>query len=273
MLKRLLTSALTFMVLVLGVQSTWGQQLYLSFDAGYGTPVGSQKQILEHVTYTENGFNKENIDFSLGQGMQFGGSLGYMFNEKIGLEAEISYLVSQTVTARWTHEDWNSTTALSARMLNFSPNIVVSTGTDEDISLYAKFGAVIGRGKITSVENEVYRGDSIYIKKELSGGLAIGMNAGLGVNFLLSDQVSFFGEIYSRNMSYSPKRGEVTGMLWNGEEQHTDGLEICDREIIFVDEIAHTYEGERDNSQPTEALSQKYPFGNLGLKIGLRIGF
>lgn len=273
MLKRLLTSGLTFMVLVLAAQSTRGQQLFLSFDAGYGTPVGSQKQILEHVTYTENGFNKENIDFSLGQGVQFGSSLGYMFNEKIGIEAGVSYLLSQTVTARWTHEDWNSTTSLSARMLNFSPNIIVSTGADEDISLYAKFGAVIGHGKLTSEENEVYRGDSVYLRKELSGGLALGMNAGLGVNINLSDQVSLFGEIYSRNMSYSPKRGEVTGMVWNGEEQQPEGMEICDREIIFVDEISHTYSGKRDNSQPSEALSQKYPFGTVGLKFGLKIGF
>lgn len=266
-----LKSTLTVLFMALIAVPVWGQKLYLNLDAGYGFPMNTQSQFLENYTYNENGFEVENIHLSLGEGFQFGGALGVMFNKHIGIEAGVTYLKGNTTTGEWISDYSESYISVRSNMLNITPGIVVAAGFDR-VNPYAKFGMVIGSGKIILESEEYYDGDEMFMKMVLNDGIAYGVNAGLGANVNLSDRIAIFGEVYSRNLAYSPKRGEITEYTWNGEDQLAD-MEVYDKQMVFVDEMKHSYDDPVNETEPSEELGSKYPFGTIGVKIGLRIGF
>jgi len=275
MRKIILMSVLSVSLIANGL---YAQGAYVSLNAGYG--LGSSSQSLANTTKTSGSSStittEENVNLSLGKGLNFGGTFGYMLNKNIGAELGLSYLIGGTTTQKNASTGsstnyYSTNTDYSASMLRINPSIVIASGLD-GINPYAKFGAVIGTGSFTADVNEsqTYSSKTSVFKQttKYSGGLAVGVSASLGASFKLNDKISLFGELALISLSYAPTKGEITAYTENGADK-LSSLTTNDKQTDFVDKTTTTSTATPD-SQPNQQLKSKYPFGSFGLNIGLK---
>lgn len=274
MKKIKLLSLITVFACILCVNNLFGQGAYININAGYGFNMSSQNLYyfdFYNYTSTSNSSTSEQVYVSLGKGLNFGGAFGYMFNENIGAELGISYLLGGKSSAKDDYQDGTTDYTLSSNMLRINPSLVISSGLD-GVNPYAKFGLVIGTGSVNYEYEDNDDGDIYKMKLKMEGGLAMGLNAAIGANFTLSDNMSLFGEINMINMSYAPTKGEVTEATYNGADELPD-MTTSEKEIEFVDSYTYSYDNPPPDSQPSKELKQKLPFGSLSANFGIRIIF
>lgn len=296
--------AITFSLISITVFS---QGFYFSFNAGYGLGKGTQsldgfnnssdEYFSDYINYEDRyEYTEEKQFVSLGQGFNFGGTVGGMFNKHIGAELGVSYLLgskwSVTKDYRSEYVDYSETRiyeetttyTLYSRMIRIIPSIVVAGGF-EKIDPYAKFGLLIGTGSVMteqegtdeytyepnmgSTVHEEY--DFIY-KRTFDGGIALGISAAAGVNFNLDDHLSLFCEINTVNLSYAPKRSEYTEAEYDGDNVLRD-WETNQIEFEYVDTYEYDSDDPPDDDDPSQEIKHKLPFGSVGFNFGLKIRF
>lgn len=268
-----LFSIAIFAILVIS-SNLFAQGIYVDIETGYGVKTSSQT--LDYfgfysVTEFPDSSTVEQVYISLGEGLHFGGAVGYMFNESIGAELGLSYLLGGGTTARSESYDGDTTTyTLSSNMLRIIPTFVISSGFGR-FNPYAKFGMVLGIGSVGLEMLSIEEAEVSRMTTKFDGGLAVGLKAATGASFTLRDNMSLFGEMGMINMSYAPTRGEVTEATLNGADM-LPGMTTNEREIEFVDN--YTAVGvPTPESQPDRRLKQKMPFSSFGINFGLRINF
>lgn len=281
---------LTFLLAgIFSIGQLFSQGLYVKINAGYGVPSSTQN-LEEYNNYTYNytgGDYSENIvervNFSLGQGINLGGNVGFMFNANFGVDLGLSYLIGGKVESRSldNYESWynyinDTKMSTSATMLRISPSFILVADLIK-INPYARFGAVIGKGKITqNIMNYYWEDyDGIYESTqeytyELTGGTSIGLTAGIGALYNIAGNISVYGELSMISMNYAPEKGKAVKALWNGEN-YMDELPRYEKEILFLDKLDGYSEPSQDD--PDRRLKQNLPFSSFGLNFGVRIGF
>lgn len=264
------------MVIVIScfANNLFAQGAYVNVNAGYGLNMSSQNLYYFDFYNTTSGSNSstsEQVNVSLGKGLNLGGALGYMFNKNIGAELGISYLLGGKSKAKDTYTWGTDDYTLSSKMLRINPSLVIASGF-EKINPYAKFGLVIGFGSIMYEYKDNDDGDIEVMKMKLNGGMALGLSSGVGAMINLSDKMSFYGELNMINLSYAPTKGEITEATYNGADELPD-MTTSEKEIEFVDSYTRNYNNPPADSQPSQELKQKLPFGSFGVNVGLRIHF
>lgn len=251
--------------------SAMAQGAYVDVNLGFGAGCGSQNMPgFYNSTESANSLNLEQINLSFGKGLNFGAAVGYMFNQHIGAELGLSYLIGGKTTAKEIDFPKGTTeTTLSAKMMRINPTMVYNAAFD-GLSPYAKFGLVIGSGSITSEEVGNDGTDSYTENWKYDGGLAMGMSAALGATLKLSDNMSFFGELNMVNMSYAPTKGSMTEAIYNGTNVLAL-IDVEDKEIEFEDSV--TYTGNEASTSPSKALKMLMPFGSVGVNVGVKMTF
>lgn len=250
------------------------QKTYLKINTGYGFKVGSQNSeyfnFINRSSDASNNRTYKQINFSLGKGINLGGTLGYMFNKNIGVEVGLDYLIGHKYEASTKSTNSNpSYINLSSKMIRINPSVILSTA-NEKINPYAKFGFVIGSGYILYEEDEYVSGNHLESKHKMNGGFAFGLSSAIGINYKLNDNTDFFGELNIINMSYSPKKAEMTEYKVNGVDNLLK-VPTYYKEIEFEDEISENSNTPINESQPNKVLKQSFSFGSFGLNIGLKI--
>lgn len=244
------------------------QGAYVNLNVGYGFCMSTGTMDgLYNYTSGQNSSTVEQIYFSLGKGLNFGGTFGYMFNEHVGAELGLSYLLGGKTKAKDEYSGGTTDYTLSSNMFRFIPTIVIAAGT-EGVNPYAKFGFVIGTGAVSMELEDNDDGDVVISKMKLNGGAAFGINGALGAIFELSDNISLFGELNAVNMSYAPKKGEITEATYNGKDVLPD-MTTSEKEVEFVDEYTYNYNSPPPDSQPSKELKYKLPFGSFGINFGV----
>lgn len=252
-------------------------QVYIKVNAGYGFSMGDHG-ILSNYEATNNGPNTtyryESVKLSFGKGVNFGGAIGLMFGENIGAELGLNYLVGGKTKTTDTYgnspDPSVSKTTISANMLRIMPTLILSAGKS-GVNPYAKFGLVIGTGKIVgeTVDDGAF---GQYISGyEYSGGVALGFNSAFGVDFSLNDKMNFFAELSYIGMSYAPTKGELVKSSLNGEDDLST-MSTNERKIEFVDEYTEVA-GAPDSGVPDKQLRQSYPFSSIGFNLGVKFSF
>lgn len=251
----------------------YGQGAFITMHTGYGLKTSSQNYFYNY-TEGENSYTEEQVNVSLGQGLDLGASIGYMFNEHIGTDLGISYLIGSKRTAHDIYMDpyfGNSTTDYSmyANMLRINPSIVISGGSRK-LSPYAKFGILFGSGTVKYEINAVEDNEVLSMKMKMNGGLSVGLTSGIGANLKINDKMALFGEIQAINMSYSPTKGKLTELTEAGVDLLPE-LTTSEKETEFVDSHTFNYENPPSDSKPSQELKQKLPFGSVGFNLGIRM--
>ena len=256
-------------VISLFAKNLFAQGAYVHVNAGFGLEMSSQNisyfDFYNNTRGTTTNTN-EQVNLSFGKGLNVGGALGYMFNNNIGAELGVSYLIGGKSKAKDIYTGGTTDYTLSSKMLRINPSLVIASGFDK-INPYAKFGFVIGSGSVIYDYIDNDNGDIEVRKEKLNGGLAFGLNAGVGALFNLSENMSFFGEINMVNLSYAPTKKEVKKATFNGANE-LPGMTTRERETVFVS--SYNTGDPRLDSQPKTELKQKFPFGSFGVNIGLK---
>lgn len=255
------------------------QYAYFHAGGGYGLPSSPINfEGFSNTTDDGNTFTNEQVKLSLGKGINFNGAFGYMFNDNFGAELGVNYLMSSTWESKSTISSGTinsglEVTTIDASMTRINPMFVLQSESSA-ITPYAKLGMVIGFGSIkntfNTTENNFGNVTTFESAAKLSGGIGIGFNAALGANFEIGDNMFIFGELAFVNMSYSPANGELTKYIVNGND-NLSKLDVNDKKAVFVD--SYEQSGTTPSTEPSKVLTEKYPFGSVGLNIGFRMTF
>lgn len=258
----------------------FSQSSYISIHAGYGWNASSGNiGGIENATYSANSntltdlspVNEEQINISLGKGTSFGITGGYMLNSNIGAEIGISMLKGDvtssksTIVASSTIINYNND--ISADMLRLNPSIVINAGLPQ-FNPFMKIGLIFGNGDISKKVTFLEGTHNYAMNYVYNGGWAVGTTASLGVVYTVDKQISCYCELAMINMSYAPTNGEITLDTENGVN-NLPNMNINDKKILFKN--SYTTQGQSTStSEPSIGLSHQYPFGSLGLNIGVK---
>lgn len=263
--------SLIVFVISLFSNTLFAQRAYVNINVGYGFRMSSQNLHFFNFYNSTSGNiinTNEQVNVSLGKGLNIGGTFGYMINKNIGTELGVSYLIGGKSKAKVADLDGTSDYTLSSKMLRINPTIVIASGF-EKINPYAKFGLIIGSGSI--MYKEIYNNAGVGIMKmKLNGGIALGLSSGVGAIYKMNDKMSFYGELNMVNLSYAPTKGKITDYSYNGVDGLVD-LTTNEKEIEFVDSYTYNSNNQPSDSKPSIKLKQKLPFGSFGLILGWRI--
>ncbi len=250
------------------------QGAYVGVNIGYSAAAGVANfgGLQNETQISTTSFTVENFKFSLGKGVNAGINLGYMFNENIGFELGAQYLIGGKTTASEKQLNGNyQTTAFSSKMIQLKPTIVLATSM-KNITPYAKFGMVIGSGKVL-INREEKSGSDLDVENfEFSKGMSIGFNAAIGVSFPINNNLSFSADINTINMQYSPKKGTMIKYTENGIDKLAS-RSVRDKEIEFVKTKTYNSLTPSSSTLPTQTESVSLPFGSIGINIGVKYSF
>lgn len=266
-----------FILFVMGMftNNLYSQGMYVGINVGYGFCTSAQNidnDFMSFYNYTagNNSYTVEQIDVSLGKGLNLGAAFGYMFNKNVGAELGISYLMGGKTEAKDEYDGGMTDYSLSATMLRINPSIIVTTGTDNAVNPYAKFGLIFGMGSVLYEFEDNDDGDVTVMEFKFSEGLAMGLSAAIGADYSLNDNITLFGEIDMVNMSYAPTKGEITKATYNGVDGLPD-MTTSEKEFEFVDSYTYNTQNPPPDSQPSQELKYRLPFGSVGVKFGVKI--
>jgi len=255
------------------------QYAYFHLGGGYGLPSSPiNSEGLSNLTVDASTVTREQVKLSLGKGVNLNGAFGYMFNDNFGAELGVNYLMSSDWEYKSTinngpNASETEVNTIDASMTRINPMFILQTESSA-ITPYAKLGMLIGFGSIKSTfrSTEISFGNEFKFEAEskLSGGIGIGFNAALGANFEIGDNMYIFGELAIVNMSYSPANGELTKYIVNGSD-NLSKLDMSDKKVEFVD--SYEQSGTSPSTEPAKVLTEKYPFGSIGLNIGFKMTF
>lgn len=275
-MKKLVLSAFTIVGL-LATQGIIAQEsgAYVKVNVGYGFATDKQKW-QENVTQNSTtSSTSEIVNLSLGKGVNFGGAFGYNFNKNVAAEIGIGYLLGGETTATDKQLDGDiEKITISAKMLQINPTLVISAGM-EKINPYAKFGLLLSSGTTTANDNFTSTGGSREIIIESKGGIQLGFQGGLGLEYKLSENLGIFGELNLNSLSYSPNESTITK-----DETKTGGIvqnnligdDVYDIKTVYEDSITSST-SPPDRNAPRKELKFTLPFGSLGLNLGVKYNF
>ena len=270
---RLLSLSMVFMI-SLFTSHLNGQSAFVNLNIGYAGKLSSSNlEYFQFYNYTtdNNSSTYEQVKVSLGKGFNIGGTFGYMFNENIGADLGLTFLIGGKSKAKDEYVGGTTDYTLSAKMVRINPSLIIASGL-KGINPYAKFGLIIGSGSIEFLFEDHDGGAELNVRTKLNGGLAVGFTAGVGILYELADNMSFFGEISMINMSYSPTKGEIIEASYNGRDVLSD-LTTNDKEVEFVNSYTINYLNPPPDSEPDKDLKQQMPFSSLGINLGIRVSF
>jgi hypothetical protein len=216
-------------------------------------------------------FNYEQVNVSLGKGLNAGLDLGYMFNENLGFQFGVDYLMGGKSKASFTDGDEYDNREIWSNMLRFNPGFIYIPGTG-DIRPYGRVGAMLGVGAIHRTMDELENNDKTFARYKLDGGMACGWNTAVGVMVDLSSSFSFFGELNLVTMSYAPKKQVITEYTFNGTDR-LPTLTTEQRETVFLKEYSENTMSSTPDYEPSKALKQRFNYNSMGIDLGVRLTF
>jgi len=267
----------TVLILLVAVIScdVLAQTSYCNVNVGYALPMNAQS--LDHLGFSNNSsmnsvFTYDEEKVSLGSGFNVGASFGHMFTPYLGAELNVSYLFGSQSKAADNYDDYAHTDyTISSNMIRFTPSVIFTAGLDK-INPYARVGVVIGAGSLLYRSVGYDDGGSFANELKCNGGVAIGINASIGATYTLSDKLSLFGELNMISQSYAPTKGELTEVSRDGVDQ-LPNYTTQDREVEFVDSYVYDYRNPGPETEPRKEAKVYFPYGSIGLNVGLRISF
>jgi hypothetical protein len=290
------------LVLVLLSSVLFAQKFYVSLNGGYGFPIQTQTGILSNLQFEfeeQTGqinnklYKSESVDLSLGKGFNFGGSIGYMFNENMGVDLGISYLKGAKTFGGVEGYDrqiqsngdvyltqTNDTNFMYSKMIRLSPSFVLTTSRFEKFNPYTRLGIVFGFGSIYSERNTqelYYTGVTLQhsrtstLKETFDGGVAFGINAAAGFGYDFSEKFKITCEVNYMGMSYSPEKSYLTE-LKSDDNDVLDQVTVKDKETEYLDSFTYTsFSSPSDEPKQEEKITR--PLNSIGINFGIKYSF
>lgn len=292
------------------------QRFYLDFNIGYG--FGFPKNVLGQSMHTDivNGVKNNtssNLMGSIGQGLNWQITPGYMITDNIGVELGINYFMgakttmaessstitiytddgSGNLTYKFNNEDFSRRKDVaSSNQIRIAPAVIISTGASKAFSGYAKLGIIMPVFGSTVVNTDAVSAEvsgntinrtTIQAKTVINGAPSFGFKGALGLNYNITDNLSVFGEVSLISLNVKQKSRTTTSMKINGVESIDDTPKYS-AQIDYVDELTPSSNNEdavitggiqsdHDVTKPKQELFQKTSFSQLGIQVGVKYTF
>ena len=290
---------ITFLLISIFHTNVFSQQFYLTASGGYSIGMNGQDGVFSDLSYesiddhivggSTFNFSAKNVSFSLGKGADFGIGAGYMFNDYIGVELSVNYLVGKSTESNYESkatgtfpnyvkvvEEYRNESA-SIKLWRIMPSLVLSTKF-EKLNPYAKVGVVFGFGEMTWTEEreskESYSNGTPKVfnwneKKVYSGGVSVGFHSAVGVGFNLNEKFSLSTEVSYIGLSFTPKKSVITERIEDGNDM-LPGMNKFFVETEFEKEISRENFSSINLGEPAKVLQASFPSSSLGFKVGLK---
>lgn len=215
----------------------------------------------------------EVVNVNLGKGFNFGGTVGYMFNDRFGAELEVDYTLgakTETNVKNLSGNYFNQ--SISSKMLQFKPAFVLSAGYSK-LNPYVKLGGIVGLGKIKQEVQNKSGADLNEVEAEAKGGVAFGFHAGIGLSYGITSKLSLFGEVTMNSLSYAPKEGKLTKYTVNGVDE-LPTLNTSQKEYDYIEGnpylLAFGGGATIDPTKPLRSPKTSYNYNTIGVNIGVK---
>lgn len=253
-------------------------KFYVGIHGGYNMKMAPTKDVdylqivtgLPFLTMDRNGDIMSSKGFSYGQGMNAGINIGYKFTDYFGVELGADYLMGSKTEFKEQEAGAIMKNSTKGKMIQLSPMVVVSTG-NSPISGYVKAGLLVGlSGEISNDVDDRDGSDIELVHFVKNSGTALGFTGAGGVEFSISESMSFFSEIAFKGLTFTPKKGEITSYSQNGTDI-LPSFTVSDKSYVFENRIDMGASG--PDSVPTALPTSTYNFNSVGLNIGLKFKF
>ncbi len=193
---------------------------------------------------------------TLGAGVNLGLSANYFFKSNIGARIDFAYCMGkQFETQNIYNGSLTGITTISGNNFSVAPMLVIKNPMNK-INLYAFVGPIIAscNTKISMHESGSGAQTGNYTVV-MSGNMALGWKAGIGIDYKLSESTFLFLELHNNSISYKPAQMENTEAYANDKKDDT---------IIFASE-------KTAQDPKTKRLQVSLPFSSIGINVGFKI--
>jgi hypothetical protein len=250
--------------------NSWSQNLYVTASSGYN--FSFNKSNFDNFTYNKlvGAFyhNKDRFAYSLGKGVNFNLGVGYTTKYNVGFELEGSYLMGIKTTGKtdfyvsdiFLKEIWGHFYRISPGIYFLQPL--------KKLLLKMSIGGLAGFGKMYFNQSVTYNDgvSSFEYENQFSGGYYLGFRAGIGVLYPINNRLNLSCEVTLVNAYFSPIRARVTKFTSGGHD-HTDFLDVWDREINYSDSRDKTF---YNPNEPAHMLRENFAASSIGLQLGIQ---
>lgn len=209
-----MTRKISLIILFLCSILVYGEEIYFKPYIRYHLPLITQNApvYFNLPTYVPNALILINpipsdIDnFSLAQGFKYGGTLGYTFNDILGVELSSDYFsTDKTFTSNTSY--MNGILNWKLNSLNFIPTFTFSRKYFNS-SVTGKIGLITG---ITGLEKSIRTVSTTPLSYRFDKNISIGYTISIEYNYKLTDKLALAAECGIENTYYTPTKAELTG--------------------------------------------------------------
>jgi hypothetical protein len=248
------------------------QKIYIR--GGLGVAVSTAAEFTINI-HSSNAPSVTSEKQGLGTGLPFVLAAGYNLSKNFSIELGVDYFYGFTNKQEFSVINSTYETKWHGQMLSLVPALVISLPFDK-FKPYARMGIKVGvLNSVVYQHHDVY--DSLFkattafsIESKIKnwGGIAIGVQAAVGTDFVLSDLISLFGEIQVDGISYAPKHGKYTEYSENGVDK-MGSRTVKENQWNFIKEFDNSKTIPDD--QPNERNKVNEQFGNVGIVLGIKV--
>lgn len=248
-MKQMLALLLVLALLPTGL--AFSQRGFADLGFAYGFGSGTQ-----FITNTISAGNQTGVYGSYGEGFRFGVTGGYMFNKNFGAQFGFMYILGKSFDGDGPNNAYKLN--ISGSGFLFVPGVILSMGNERGIDPYARFGIALGFLKQTVKAT----GANLDYESNASGGITLGVLAGVGAAYSITHMFSIYGEITVLSLTQNPSTLEITKHMENGQTAQDQGKKFDYKDTF-----------DQNNAAQNTRLSVRNPFGSIGITIGGRVNF
>ncbi|HIP36928.1 MAG TPA: hypothetical protein EYG85_08740 [Crocinitomix sp.] len=272
-MKKLVLSIAT----MLTVSGAMAQGMYASFNLGYAGGTSSELLGTDFNLKSATSFEENGIYGTHGSGIPIGLNFGYMFTQHVGFELGFNYFMGSEVTIDVTKTFFGDdvTTTSKGYQIRVLPQLIISTGSEDALNFYSKFGLVMPVAGETTFKQEgvFFNGlgtSTILVEGNSTGSFSLGYTGALGTTFNLSESLSLFGELQLINLRIKPATQTITKYMIAGN----DVLSTFDTDQLETEYVSTINQDSNvDNTTPKKVIGTSTNYNSLGLNIGVRYNF
>jgi hypothetical protein len=268
MKKKFLAGA--FLCLLAGQTYAQSKGSYVKLGAGY--QFGIARQAMQYHDYEFSGsyLIESDTRHSLQTGIMPLASFGYMFNENIGFEVGVNYLIGKSSEIHQEFEDQNGSQnhlmKMSSNSLMVTPSLRFAVPLSKNVSIYSRSGLVIPvLSRVKKNQQSAYAGigesHDIEINSVLKNHFTFGFSGALGFAFRTSKKTTFNVELAGQMLSLWASKEEIKSFKVDKTERKPSDYGYSTG-TIYVTDIS--VDGKSGN-----ALTYQSPFHSLGINIGM----
>jgi hypothetical protein len=241
---------LFYLFLILFISSSLSfSQMYVKLGGGYNLDFNSINLGFNTSASSSENFSYEAVNGSFGKGPNIAGAFGYNFSSYLAGELGVIYKLPVEFERKDQISTYSQTSTITGSFFGFAPTLVINAPLD-NVKPFMKIGLLIAL-PATEYESANNVGDTE--KGTFGGGVDFGLTGGVGILVPLSTKINFFAEFDFVSFTWKPDEIEVTD-----SEGMTETIKL---------------EDEWTSNDENTGGPAFIPFSNVGLNIGIQIGF